>query len=269
MQMQNWRNFDGLLCETILRNLSASKTHGVLSDGTVSIENGLSFARAISGATSSPGGPLPLPAKVVDGMGHARSIYPGLLVYSWLQGAELENCGWQDRMRQWCAALALELKPTGNVAQAEHVWDALALSVAADQFGNDDWHTLAANTFGRLASQQQIDGSFLPPMPGSNPEARWYDELVLLHAMSSYSVQARDPRCEAAAHRAAEFHLLETQPDHATQQPWAIFAFCSIPAGRIQAEQILHGCAMRTSRRLDAVSLILLADAVWCIRNAR
>jgi hypothetical protein len=256
-----------LIGEIISQNLTGVRAVGVQTAGTVSIENGLSFARAITGGASGSIEPLPPLAKVVDGIGHARPIYRSLLVYSWLRTAELE--GWRIDLRQWCAALEMELAGASNCGRAENAWDALALGVAAEHFGNEEWRKLAANTFGRLASEQQSDGSFLPAAPGSSPEAWWYDELVLMHAMSTYSVQTRDPVCEGAARRAAEFHLMETQPDHATQQPWGIFAFCSIPEGRIQAEQILHGCAMRTSGKLDAVSMILLADALWWFRNMR
>ena len=54
----------------------------------------------------------------------------------------------------------------------------------------------------------------------------------------------------------------EIQPDHATSQPWALFAFIWNPATRYLADQVLH-TARSTS---DGVSLILLADALYCVR---
>src|SRR5260221_299427 len=80
----------------------------------------------------------------------------------------------------------------------------------------DAWVDLASDAFGRLPRSQQESGEFLASGPSDNPDARVYDELVLLHAAADYAVQAEDRPVAAAVARAGEFHLRQTQPDHAT-----------------------------------------------------
>jgi hypothetical protein len=65
--------------------------------------------------------------------------------------------------------------------------------------------------------------------------------------------------------RATEFHAGNTQPDHATNQPWALFAFLWNDATRPLAEQVLHACATQ-SQGENHLTLMLLADALYCLR---
>jgi hypothetical protein len=123
---------------------------------------------------------------------------------------------------------------------------------------------LARNAFGRLVACQRPRGTFLEAGAGDNPETHWYHELLLLHAATSYAAQTRDAAVEAAVARAAEFHLNETQPDHATNQPWALAAFARSPATRSVADGMLHSAA--TIGRTSGVTSILLADALYCLR---
>jgi hypothetical protein len=273
MDMQDSRNFGTLLGEIISQNLQGFTAPAAQRIGTISIENGLRFPQAITGARPTAGEPVPPPAKVVDGLGHSRPIYRALLVYAWLRATELG--GWmteraankfhEGHLPRWCELIERGATLADGPVKGVETLNALTLYVAGKQLKNAAWQSHAASAFERLPGQQQSNGSLLPPMAGSSPEARWYDELVLLHAMCTYSVQTGDPVCASAVRRAAEYHLMETQPDHATQQPWAIFAFLSTPTTAIGAEQILQGCVMQNAKRLDAVSLILLADALWCI----
>jgi hypothetical protein len=204
----------------------------------------------------------------VDGAGHSRPIYAGLLVYAWLRAAESATV-LMEPVNAWCELLEANLaKWSGSQSPAAIAWSMLALRVAAAPLGRGDWIGVAAETFAQFAHDQQADGALLRPQPGTNPETRWYDELVLLHAMSSYAVETHDPVIASAVRRAAEFNMMEMQPDHATQQPWALFAFHSNPQTRIQAEQILHTAIMHGRTNLDAISLILLADALWCARSS-
>jgi hypothetical protein len=106
-------------------------------------------------------------------------------------------------------------------------------------------------------------GPFLQATPGDNPETHWYHELVLLHAAASYAVQAEDRTVAAAVAGNAEFHFIETQPDHATIQPWALFAFIWLDRTRPLADQILHNVSTQSS----GVSLMLLADALYCLQR--
>ena len=225
-----------------------------------------------------------LPAlAIIDREGHHRPAYRPLLVYTWLQAFRLvyetlprSDFGrWEDGIRPWCDLLEAELGdvawPNGAMpaalgdSAAETAWTALALHVAGKVYVRDAWIDLASHTFGKLIKTQQARGTFLEASPSDSPEAHWYHELVILHAAASYAVQAEDRTLAAAVARNATFHLNETQPDHATAQPWALFAFAWNPATRALADQILHAAQVNQPDGTHGISLMLLADALYCI----
>jgi hypothetical protein len=139
--------------------------------------------------------------------------------------------------------------------------------VAGKIYVRDAWTDLASDTFGKLTRSQQRDsGAFLHASPADNPETHWYHELVLLHAAASYAVQAEDRPLSAAVARNAAFHLRETQPDHATSQPWALFAFLWNPETRTMADGLLHAARAQNPSAHSILSSTLLADALYCLR---
>lgn len=120
--------------------------------------------------------------------------------------------------------------------------------------------------FARLRERQQPSGAFFrfDGNAGENPEPWWYHELVLLHAITSYAGMTGDPAATEAVRKAATFHHAETQPDHATSQPWAVHAFLSDPEFVPTADLLLLAATMQQPSALGAVPRILLADAaVW------
>jgi hypothetical protein len=222
---------------------------------------------------------------VIDRAGHHRPPYGSILVYAWLQAFRIayetlprsEFGRWEEGLRPWCDMLegeltSIDLPHAGAIpasrgsSASEAAWTALALHVAGKVYIRDAWTDLASDAFGRLARAQQPAGSFLHSSGSDNPEATWYDELVILHAAASYAVQAEDRTVAAAVKRATEFHLAETQPDHATNQPWAVFAFAWNPATRIVADGLLHAGAVQQPAARDGLSLMLLVDALYCLR---
>ncbi|HEY7090605.1 MAG TPA: hypothetical protein VH518_21075 [Tepidisphaeraceae bacterium] len=218
---------------------------------------------------------------IVDRSGHHRPVYRGLLVYSWLQafGIVYETLPraqfgrWEEALRIWCFLLEGELgqidwpngpMPAGRGSSAtESAWMALALHVAGKVFVRDAWLDLASYSFGKLTQSQNGGGPFLAATPSDNPETHWYHELVLLHSAASYAVQAEDRTVAAAVARNAQWQFNETQPDHATTQPWALFAFIWNPTTRTLADQILHNVSVQPPD--SAISLMLLADALYCL----
>lgn len=220
--------------------------------------------------------------QVVDAAGHARPVYRPLLIYAWLlsykQAFETLSSDafgrWDEALRPWCDLLeselgGLALSDTGTPAirggsAAEAAWTALALHLAGKIFVRDAWSDLAADAFGKLFRGQRESGAFLSATASDNPEPMWYHELAILHAAASYAVQAEDRTAARAVARATAFHLAEIQPDHATGQPWGVFAFIWNPPTRPLADQLLHATSL--SGRADGVSLILLADALYCLR---
>lgn len=261
------------------------------------VERGAIYAAALLGppepsATSSrveqliraAAGGAPPEVPVIDSAGHHRPVYRPLMVYGWLQTYRLwfevlpraDFVRWDEALRAWCDLLEAEL---GAVHISEHgtpasqggaateaAWSALALFAAGRLLVRDVWTDLASDTLGRLTRGQTANGTFLVPGPSDNPEAWWYHELVLLHATASYAVQAEDRTIAAAVARATDHHLRETQPDHATAQPWGLFAFVWDERTRLLADQLLHASAMNRPAGGDGVSLILLADALYCLR---
>jgi hypothetical protein len=221
---------------------------------------------------------------IVDRRGHHRTVYRPLLIYSWLQAFRLayetlprsQFGRWEEALRAWCDLLEAEITgidwpPAGmpaarGGAATEAAWTALALWVAGKVFIRDAWTDLAGDTFGKLARGQRDSGAFLTASPSDNPETLWYHELVLLHAAASYAVQNEDRGAAAAVGRATEFHLRETQPDHATAQPWALFAFIWNERARPLADGLLHTAAVQHPGNPDGLSLMLLADALYCLR---
>jgi hypothetical protein len=219
---------------------------------------------------------------VVDRLGHQRPLYRPLLVYCWLQafraGYETlprDQFGrWEEATRAWCDEMERRLAefawpqtaiPALRGAQAAEVcWCALALHVAGKVFIRDAWTDLAGDVFGRLVKRQRHSGAFLEAESSDNPETWGFAELAILHAAASYAVQAEDRAAAAAVARAGAFHLAETQPDHATNQPWALFAFIWNPKTRGLADQVLHAAQAAGSE--SAITLMLLADALYCLR---
>jgi hypothetical protein len=262
----------------------------------VQVERGLVFPSLLTGSWSADAAvtvdrlvelstsPQLSQIAVVDRSGHHRPVYRGLLIYSWLQAFRLayetmprEVFGrWEEGLRPWCDVLEGEIgamewptedPPTiaaGRGSSAtEAAWNALALFVAGRVFVRDAWTDLAGDVFGRIARAQQATGALLAATAHDNPETHWYHELVLLHACASYAVQAEDRTVAAAVERNGDWQIRETQPDHATGQPWGVFALLWNAKTRSLAEQVIHGASVAG---IDGVPVVLLADALYCLR---
>lgn len=221
---------------------------------------------------------------VVDRTGHHRPIYRSMLVYSWLKAFQLvyetldrdEFGRWEEALRVWCDLLEADLQEISwdatlataarGASAAEACWAALTLHAAGKTLVRDVWTDLAAEHFGKLARAQQPGGAFLATLASDNPETHWYHELAILHAAASFAVQTEDRTVAAAVKRNTEFHMNETQPDHATTQPFAVFAFIWNTATRPLADQVLHAVHTQHPGGATGVAAILLADAVHCLR---
>jgi hypothetical protein len=118
-----------------------------------------------------------------------------------------------------------------------------------------------------LLDHQASDGTFyrFDRQSADNPEPWWYHELVTLHAMTSLAELTGDAAAMSGSQNSAAFHHAETQPDHATGQPWGITAFVKDPTMTPSADLLLLAAGVGRKRGgLDVVSRLLLADAcVW------
>lgn len=155
------------------------------------------------------------------------------------------------------SSLSTRPPPVGE-ERCDLAWDALA-RFRADRSGIE--------SFDRIIATQHADGSFFGRAAHLSVELQAYYELVLLHALASYAIESRDLRAHASVTRAADFHVNETQPDHATTQPWAIHAFIIHPPARILADQMLHALRTQPGSRIDPVSLLVLGDALYSLRQ--
>src|SRR5882762_8625576 len=201
---------------------------------------------------------------IVDRSGHHRPIYRPLLVYAWLSAFSLryedlprhEFGRWEEALRAWSDLLESELGDIGwnqtsawaarGSSASEACWIALALHRAGKVYVRDVWIDLASDLFGKLLKAQQPSGAFLEMTAADSPEARWFDELAILHAAEAYAAMAEDRTVAAAVKSNTEFHLRETQPDHATTQPFGLFAFIWNEGTRSVADQILNNVSMNS-----------------------
>lgn len=261
----------------------------------VQVDRGLVLARAVQGLPAGADAGLVerlielAPSQrigqiaFVDRLGHHRPLYRPLTLYAWLVAYQIrfetltrhEFARWDEALRLWCDLLEAELETidvadSGNPASrgasiGESAWTALALHLAGKVFVREAWVDLSGELFGRLARGQRDDGSFLIAASSDHPEIVWYHELAILHASASYAVQAEDRSVARAVARSAGYLVAEVQPDHATLQPWGVFPFIwAGPETRPMADHALHSASLR--QPLDAVSLILLADALYCLK---
>ena len=106
------------------------------------------------------------------------------------------------------------------------------------------------------------DGPLLPA-DGFRAIEVWTDaELSALHAFWNLARIRRRPDWQARAARAREWHLLHTQPDNATNRPWALHVFLlgATPECTHYAETLLHNC-LALEGRPDPASAWILLDA--------
>jgi len=229
---------------------------------------------------------------VLDRRGHRRMEYQGLLLYAMAQAIRLSPpakeqedilLGWGRRLTETTALRFSETIPASEgAAIAGQVWSALALQAIGLACDHQAFCDRTAAVFGDLIQQQSPSGTFLKASSSDNPETHWYHELVILHAVNSFARLARHDSAAQAVRRAAEFHLNETQPDHATNQPWGMAAFLAHTDSTVRGmgEGMLH-----TARALDGtvgsthtadsanakpvwgLTSILLADALYCLTS--
>lgn len=98
-----------------------------------------------------------------------------------------------------------------------------------------------------------------------NPEPWWAAELMILHAMRSHAWRRPNAASEAAIARCVAFHLAEIQPDHATNEPWAIHAFAATDAGKLTAETLLHAAMVQGAGVLTPAARLIVIDALHAI----
>ena len=245
------------------------------------MDAGLALCDALAGRATRG---KPRRGDLRDGGGHGREFYGGVVSYAAGLAACLSPASAGDAVRRldgerawrWAATMTYNYHahagPDGRFAAddgagaAADAWDDLAELAwcrAAGRTGDCD-------SIRRVIASQDDRGTFLrfDGNAGDNPEPWWYHELVLLHAVSSYALLTSDAAALHSAKRAAAFHHAETQPDHATGQPWGVHAFLLDLETSPTADLLLLAAGVNGAGGLSAVSRILLADAAVCVSVA-
>lgn len=164
----------------------------------------------------------------------------------------LRNC--RERAIRCCDAAA----PAARDGQA------IVLGCWSERALGDD--PGSASLLRPLAASQLPGGTFLAASPEDSPDAFWFDELAILHAMTSHAIEHGDAGLLSSAMRSASFHFEQTQPDHATTLPLGIHAFALDARHVGLAEGLLHAMFMHDPRGPSETALLLLADALhWLL----
>jgi hypothetical protein len=101
--------------------------------------------------------------------------------------------------------------------------------------------------------------------PDDNPEPWWAAELMILHPLRSHAWRHPSAASEAGIARCIAFHLAEIQPDHATNEPWAVHAFAATTDGHLTSETMLHAAMVQGGGHLTPAARLVVADAVAAI----
>lgn len=266
----------------------------------VSIEYGLIFPHAIRSRLAGDGSAMPLPwdyrwaglltakpwpdLRIKDLSGHWRGVYDVLVPYSlvmalWEQPSSAP-VHMRNMLEQWTDWHTGQLRqfswPEGNLPAAMGtdlsmaVWRGVLAGAWSLFSGSGDGLDLAEKVVQMIASRQLDNGSLLHLSRGDNPEPMWYHELQILHAMGTLGAILAEGRkssaaqvADDAARRNARYQQEETQPDHATTQPWGINVAMREMETWPLADQLLQAAMFNQAGRVDAISLMLMADSLY------
>lgn len=204
-----------------------------------------------------------------------RSAYCGLrIVHARILGWDTSTCHapLRDRLRVHLSRpLSTAMKDANDLMQA--AWDAAAFApVPANSHLPDHPLGLAAEVITRITDAQKPSGAFFDFRKEDNAESWWFCELVTLHAIARWWSCA-EPSSRASVRKAvtaaAQFHLHETQPDHATMHPWGLSAMILHPPATPLADWLIGAMQVQFAGGLDAVSTVLLLETSDLLSNAQ
>lgn len=151
----------------------------------------------------------------------------------------------------------LPLPACQGARAAQWVWEAYLRSLMGCR-QSAEWLRACIDRLSPTALIARVD---------DNPEPWWANELLILHALCSFARITRDESLVSPLMNCVEFHLKEIQPDHATNEPWAIHAFILHPEGNPTAETLLHAAMVNGSGTLTPISRWVIRDALRALRT--
>lgn len=241
-------------------------------EGLVACAQGL--AQLASKSSGAAGRTVP---RLEDPAGHGRDVYYPLALHVCLSAFARHYESLPARLWGRCEeALGRAVEPARWVgdytdtppppqATALVLWLALCLLDFALAVGRDVDVELADAVVHQVVKRPGPGFSLHPRGESAEDESldTWtYRELCGLHALADLALLRRNRGWSQRVEQVALHHLQNTQPDHATRQPWAVFAFLWSPRTRVFAEQLIHDATVHGgSGRVGPVGGILLADA--------
>lgn len=134
------------------------------------------------------------------------------------------------------------------------------------------WNLLATGTGG--FPHLRRDGPLLEREDVRTIEVWTETELSALHALAWHGLESATSDHLDRSFVAAQWHIEHTQPDNATQRPWAVQVFAALASrdgnaeAGLFAETLLHACQVSMGTA-DALSRHILADAADWIESLR
>ncbi len=167
---------------------------------------------------------------------------------------------------------AIDLKRSGKTIQIEHWFPKLEIAGLAAQgasIANAVWAIYLQYVFGNTKASDVLSQAITRLNPtaliagiNDNPEPWWANELLILHALQSFAFLDGRVHLQEKLDACINFHLAEIQPDHATNEPWAIHAFAAHANGNVTAETLLHAGMVHGGGQLTHVAQLIVADAL-------
>lgn len=189
------------------------------------------------------------------------AILPGADELGQRRPADVPFLAWRARRMGLPARPAV---PSVGAAGVDvRLWRALAESGAVDAEA-------------AVTARQEEPGPLLAPSlvgPMGGIEVWTETELGALHAMSWGAILAADRDEYTRVLGIARWHIEHTQPDNATNRPWAIHLFMLLgeadasPEARLYAQTLAHNCRVAMGVP-DAVSAQILFDGADAIGAA-
>ena len=206
---------------------------------------------------------------VADGAGQTRPVYRPLLMRAHLSlaiGSPDATSTYLTRAASAVERFAGSSSPP-DVSDGGFIAATLLDAVILQQcgtLGDPAWTTHVNRAFDRVIAHQQPDGLFLRRTSANQLEPAWYDELAVLHAVALYARSSDRAASISAVQRSARYHAEQVQPDHASSHPFALAPLLDDAEGIHLADMMLHAAGVQQPATMDAVCLVLLADALDC-----
>jgi hypothetical protein len=256
-------------------DIEASRDARAAIDALLRRHDGGDGHRAV--APPLPGKPV-FPVALADGAGHTRDIYHPLAVHLCLAAFHRHYESVAPAL--WAAAEQALLEMVAPLRLVEHftdarppaalvpliLWQALGLAEQAALLSRDIDLEMVDSAVQAIVDDDGEGNGALHGLSETDSLDTWtYRELVGLHALAALALKRRNGAWAKRVEQVALFHLENTQPDNATNQPWGVFAFLWPVKTRSFAEQQLHDATAHAGGTVDPLAAMLLADAADCL----